>query len=84
MKTTPFRHIVLRIVSYIIGNKLIPWLKKFMILGNPSVNIKFQRTISITNKSVLVNDQFSGDQLSNKAAKPDKVDCIVFKFCHSM
>ena len=66
MKTTPFRHMVLRVLSFLFGNRLIPALKKAMILGKSSLDVKFVRTIALENGRIKITDRFSGPALRNR------------------
>ena len=66
MKSSPSRHIGLRILSYLFGNRLIPVLKKVMIFGNPSVKIDFERQIEIHEDKINIIDAFKGPGLSGK------------------
>jgi hypothetical protein len=66
MKTTPARHMILRIMSFLMGNRLIPLLKKAMISGKTSLGIKFNRKILIEDSKITIEDGFSGRGLHNK------------------
>jgi len=66
MKTTPVRHMILRMISFFLGNKLVPLLKKAMILGKASLNIKFLRKITLEDKKIIISDSFSGSALEKK------------------
>lgn len=66
MKSSPIRHISLRILSYFLGNRLIPLLKKAMIFGNPSVDIAFERNIHFGKDEISIEDDFKGKELKGK------------------
>lgn len=66
MRSSPLRHIVLRILSFLMGYRLIPMLKKAMIFGNPHVDIAFERSVLISDTKLQINDQFKGKDLKGK------------------
>ena len=71
MKSSPFRHIVLRVGSRIAGNSLIPILKKLMIFGSPKSGIQFQRQITLhAEDSLTILDTFSGKAFLAERLRP--------------
>ena len=60
MVPTPFRHIVLRAISRLFGNRLIPSLKKAMIFGDKESGISFTREITFHDEWMDVEDVFKG------------------------
>lgn len=61
VSSSPFKHLVLRGLSLLFGNKLIPILKKIFIFDLGSTNILFIREISITGQDLRVTDEIKGD-----------------------
>ena len=71
MKSSPVRHMGLRVLSRIAGNKLIPFLKKLMIFGNPKTAIHFRRVIHFDGTgTLLIEDTFSGDAMDKDLLTP--------------
>jgi hypothetical protein len=59
--STPSKHIVLRILSGLFGNKIIRWLKEKMIFKtNFTKKFAFERTINFHENSVEVFDKITG------------------------
>jgi len=53
-----FTHFSLRIVSLLIGNKLIPFLKSKFIFSEKNSGVVFHRQVSINDSEVIIDDQF--------------------------
>ncbi len=71
MKSSPLRHMGLRILSKTFGNRLIPLLKRLMIFGNSQVDIQFHRQIEICDGGVIrIVDTFSGKALDTQRLFP--------------
>ena len=71
MKSSPFRHMGLRVLSKLAGNRLIPLLKKLMIFGNPKAGIYFHRVITLSKSNELkITDSFTGKNLNAEMLKP--------------
>jgi len=68
-KSSPARHMLLRISSFVLRSKLIPFLKHHMIFGKSKSHIKFQRRISIKNNVIRIDDIFSGANLTVRQFK---------------
>ncbi len=64
MKPSPFKHIGLRLISFLMGKRLIPILKKLMIFGDKQTGIAFSREIIIEKDKIRIQDEFSGKDLS--------------------
>ncbi len=60
MKSSPLKHSILRILSFLLGNRLIPLLKKVMIFGKHSSDISFYRKLIISVNQVEIHDNFNG------------------------
>lgn len=61
---TPFKHIVLRAITYIIGKKIIPLLKSIFIFGDKKLNITFDRQIIFSHDSIEIIDSIESKELS--------------------
>ncbi|PLW97353.1 MAG: hypothetical protein C0593_08900 [Marinilabiliales bacterium] len=71
MKSSPVRHMGLRVLSKTFGNRLIPFLKKLMIFGNPKTEINFNRKISFNGADTInIVDQFSGSAFNPETLVP--------------
>ena len=65
-ESTTFKHMVLRILSLLLGYRIIEWLKRLMIFKTyDSSQFPFRRTIRFEVEQVVVLDEFSA---------PDKAD----------
>jgi len=61
----------LRVLSKTFGNRLIPFLKKLMIFGNPKTEINFNRKISFNGAdTITIVDQFSGSAFNPETLVP--------------
>ncbi|MCX6234657.1 MAG: hypothetical protein NT175_08040 [Bacteroidetes bacterium] len=63
MKSSPLRHVILRVVSYLFGHRLMTWLRKAMIFSSPSIDVEFVRTVELKNDQVVIEDTFTGGGL---------------------
>lgn len=59
---TPPRLIMLRIIAFIFGNKIINMLKKLIIFNNKHCDIKYTRKITFNDTSVDVYDEISSEK----------------------
>lgn len=60
MKSSPLRHIVLRVASFVFGYRLMARLRKVMIFGGSPVGVEFERRIQVLEDRVVIEDSFSG------------------------
>lgn len=58
IKSSPFRHVGIRILSYLFGNRLMKLLKHVMIFRKGKTDINFQREIEINNEKINITDRF--------------------------
>lgn len=65
---TPFLHLGLRITSALLGNKIISFLKKKIILVDKHTDISFQRNISIEMDRLVITDTIH-------SPKPVNIEC---------
>lgn len=63
MVPSPLKHVALRGVSMVFGNRLIPFLKKIMIFNLKEAGWSFQRRIRIADGKLFIEDSFSGSGL---------------------
>lgn len=62
---TPLMLMALRIVSAVVGNKIIGMLKRLIILVDKKTSIHFQRTISIQQGQIVLEDTINSPQSVN-------------------
>jgi len=55
-ESTPFKHITLRLLSFLFGPMLIKYLKKRMIFSKAKKSIQFTRTVSKQKKGLRISD----------------------------
>jgi hypothetical protein len=67
MVPSPLKHIALRAISFTMGNRLIPLLKKIMIFNKKETEWSFKRMILLSGDKVIIEDVISG-------AEPGKVE----------
>ncbi|MGM0519936.1 MAG: hypothetical protein ACQERD_09875 [Campylobacterota bacterium] len=60
---TPLKHIILRAVTFTLGKKIIPILKKFFIFGDKKIDINFDRQIVISKNNIQLIDKILSDTL---------------------
>ena len=60
--STPWKHMALRIASFVLGRRLIAVLKRLVIFKKPQSRYHFSRRISIEGDTVLVSDRITGIQ----------------------
>ncbi len=58
-KSSPLRHLALRVLSFCFGNRLIPFLKKKLIFRASSLPIRFERELRIGMAGLSLTDCFS-------------------------
>lgn len=61
-ESTPWKHMALRLMSFVFGNRLIKVLKKIMIFKNAKAIITLTREISIAQGNLIVKDKITGIQ----------------------
>ncbi len=54
--STPIMHMGLRLVAFLLGNKIISFLKKKMIFANKHSDIKFERIIDFRDTEIIIKD----------------------------
>ncbi|MCP4978396.1 MAG: hypothetical protein GY931_19795 [Maribacter sp.] len=59
-ESVPLKHILLRIMSYLFGNKIIATLKKQLIFKEKRSQFIFKRIIELKNNEIIINDSISG------------------------
>ncbi|MGE4505109.1 MAG: hypothetical protein AB7D51_07150 [Desulfovibrionaceae bacterium] len=57
--STPLRHMALRVLSWLFGNKLIPFLKNKLIFRAASLPVTFTRELRIGPGGMILSDAFS-------------------------
>ena len=62
---TPIMLMGLRVVSAVVGNKIIGMLKRLIILVDKKTNIHFERMISIEKDKIVINDSIRSPQKIN-------------------
>jgi len=70
LRPTPLKHMVLRILAYFFGNRLITKLKAKMIFNKAVLEVGFQRTIVVEGNQLHLNDTFSDAERFNIIAAP--------------
>lgn len=61
--STPIMHMGLRVVSAVVGNKIISFLKKQIILVNKQSDIQFERKISFSQDKISIEDEISSPEM---------------------
>jgi hypothetical protein len=61
MVPSPLKHVVLRGISFTLGNRLIPLLKKIMIFNKKETGWTFRRDIQLEDKKLNIRDIISGN-----------------------
>lgn len=56
----PWKHILLRIASFVMGRRLIRILKKLVIFKKPLQSHRFSRTITWEDETLLITDKITG------------------------
>jgi len=59
-ESTPFKHIILRAISFLFGNKIISKLKNQLIFKAKKSRFLFNRSIEFNEDSVMINDSIGG------------------------
>jgi hypothetical protein len=70
LRPTPNKHMALRILSNLLGNKLIPFLKKQLIFREHISKFYFERKFIVFNNTIQVVDSFN--DLNNNSVKKAK------------
>jgi hypothetical protein len=60
LRPSPARHVALRLMALLFGNRLIGKLKSVLIFNQKKFPVTFSRTIAIDGDSAVIEDQFSG------------------------
>jgi hypothetical protein len=60
MKSSPLRHIFLRMASFVFGYRLMARLRKVMIFAGSPVDVEFERKVLVKEDRVLIEDTFTG------------------------
>lgn len=59
---SPILHMGLRVISFLLGNKIIGFLKRKLIFVDQHCDIRFTRKIIWKEKQILIEDEFESDQ----------------------
>ena len=66
--STPWKHMILRLTSYVFGRRLIKVLKRLVIFKKPQQTLHFSRSVTIDGDAVVLRDRITGlsdrDQIS--------------------
>ncbi len=55
--STPFKHFVLRILSFFLGDRIIPALKRLLIFKNQTSPYPFERVVTVEPRRIIVRDK---------------------------
>jgi len=55
--STPFKHFVLRILSFFLGDRIIPALKRLLIFKSRTSPYSFERVVNIESRRIVVRDK---------------------------
>lgn len=58
---TPFKHTVLRLVSFSIGRRIIPILKRIFIFGDKNIKIYYERKLMVSMKKTSIEDNITSN-----------------------
>ncbi|MBN1599497.1 MAG: hypothetical protein JW894_14475 [Bacteroidales bacterium] len=58
IKPSPLKHVVLRVLSFIAGNRIMPFLKSLIIFSQKNSKIGFMRKLNISNNTIEAVDSF--------------------------
>jgi hypothetical protein len=58
MRPSPLKHMVLRVMAFLAGNRLMGSLKSMLIFNQKPFPVKFERKIEIRNGRVITSDNF--------------------------
>jgi hypothetical protein len=67
---TVLKHAVLRILSYLFGNRLIALLKRRLIFGAADSGIRYRREVTIQQESITITDTFTGAGIDTFVPEP--------------
>lgn len=70
LRPSPLKHMVLRILAFLVGNKLIGWLKSRLIFSQKSFPLSFSRKIEIDDGNIHIDDTFSDADTSKLYPAP--------------
>ncbi|MCX7007832.1 MAG: hypothetical protein NTY53_11400 [Kiritimatiellaeota bacterium] len=60
--SSPVKHLALRAASFLLGEKMAPWLKSVLIFKKRQSPLAFERQIAISGRSIVVCDEITGLQ----------------------
>lgn len=60
--STPPKHFVLRAASFLLGEKMAPWLKSVLIFKKRQSPLAFERQVTIAGRRIVVRDEITGLQ----------------------
>lgn len=63
-------HILLRIIAKILGRRIIPLLKNYLIFRVNKTNSHYERNIVLQNDHIEINDTFTGNKIENLKQAP--------------
>lgn len=64
--SSPFKHVILRGLSFLFGRRMIGILKNMLIFRKGADSLRFQRTIQLRGDELLVEDSIIGTQSSDR------------------
>lgn len=57
--SSPLKHVVLRLISFLFGRRIVPLLKNLMIFGKSTSGLRFSRRITIGPDEFVITDDLS-------------------------
>ena len=70
LRPSPAKHMVLRILAFVMGNSLIAWLKSILIFNRKAFPLTFARKIAIKGDTVSIDDSFSDPDIKGLSPAP--------------
>ena len=70
LRPSPFKHMVLRGLAFLVGNRLIAQLKSLLIFNRKTFPLTFTRKIEIKGNTVAINDTFSNPNIAGLSPAP--------------
>ena len=70
LRPSPFKHMVLRVLAFLVGNRLIARLKSVLIFNRKTFPLTFTRTIAIKDDTVSIKDSFSDPNIAGLSPAP--------------
>lgn len=67
---TVVKHLLLRVMSFLGGRRLIPVLKRGLIFKAPKTGLQFQRQINIDEERMTIRDTFRGKNIASFSPAP--------------